>query len=205
MSSCDAPSKRKERRVLKQLGVDQTSLQVISSENVVEVEGVVSIEQVTLLSVDFTPVDSSNYNLNWPGPPRRMLKWSDVKIYKPIVKIEPIARDVTLYFWVREDRAGCDLDLGMFYVTIKAGNTEPNDSDIIGPSASGSGKAPIGAPNNAIGGFYLGATKKGKVKGSEDKNGRESEIYVMLFKGYPSWIYGIENPPESPRHTVRAN
>jgi hypothetical protein len=73
------------------------------------------------------------------------------------------------------------------------------------PSASGSGKAPIGAPDNAIGGFYLGATKKGKVKGSEDKNGREAEIYVMLFTEAHHFPSVDENRPESPRHKVRCN
>lgn len=163
---------------------------------------------VRLLPFDYSPIDGSEYALNWPGPPRRELRWEDVKIYRPSVRLDnPAPAEIAFSFWVKEDRSWWfDKTLGLVRVTFRQGEMLPSDADIIGPSASGSGKAPFDAPSHATGGFYLGCTKKGKVKGSEDKNGREATVYMERFSvastgGVPVDWYSESD--QSPRHKIR--
>ena len=170
---------------------------------------ILSRPKVKLLAFDFIPIGTDDYNLNWPGPPRRKLTWADVKFYRPEVEIDvPAPSDITFFFWIKADRGWWpDPTLGFFSVKILKDRKTPRIEDISCPSASGSGKPPQNAPpEGSIGSFWLGCTKKGKVRGNEGKdNDRHARVYMECFDLIVCEIpldWSWEND-QSPRHTVR--
>lgn len=153
----------------------------------------------------FRPKDGAQFNINWPGPPRRPIRWSDVKMYLPVLKLrEPSPSNTEYHLRVMQDRKWWfDRELGYIKVVIRYGRTEPLDEDIFGPS--GNGTAPSGAPTWYRGGFYLGCTKRGNVKGNVAHAGRSANVYVQWLYTYEHCLY--EDPVwhdaiESPRHSV---
>ena len=164
---------------LKVMGIQDYNLKRISETATTSAPTPIpAIEEVTLITLDFYPNGTSNYNINWPGPPRRKLKWQDVKAYTPIISLDKNSpREMTLFFWIKADRTmWSDPTLGFLKVTIPAGSKIPQMGSIHYPSASGEGVAPQGAPpsnnddNRTYDAFWLGCTKRGKVKGNEGKD-----------------------------------
>jgi hypothetical protein len=163
---------------------------------------------------DFAPLSGDSYDVAWAQPPRK-LEWSDVKLYYIDIRLaEPAPRDTVFYFTVNNDVAAWfDDDLGASTVTIREGNRRPGPQDQRAPTSSDSAAAPIGAPDFATAGFYLGCTKEGRVKGSSGKNGNVANVYVEFVSSTnPSitWdddIRGVgphnAGNPQSYRHEVR--
>jgi hypothetical protein len=175
-----------------------------------------NLSDVYLLAFDFVPIPPSptssqvgmqGYDINWPGPPRHPLDWSDVRFYKPQISIRnPAPLDLLFCFWVYEDvTAWFDTLLASFCATIKQGNRTPVDSDIVCLSSIG-GDAPLHAPHKSTGAFWLGATEEGNIKGNEGENGRTADVYLAAFDivGFPdgsSSRYDRAHD-ESHRHTI---
>ena len=134
----------------------------------------------TVVRLNFSPLHGMTYDLDWPGPPRRPIRWQDTKLYYVEVELDrPAPVDMPFSFYVREDVSGWfDTELGFVSITIRKGRVTPMSQDIVGVAAGGGAIAPIGTPNPVRGGFYLGCTKKGKVKGNYGKNGRNANVFI---------------------------
>ena len=112
-----------------------------------------------VVSVDFTPEDG-NYDVNWPGPPRRPWTEADKDFYQVRATIsDPAPEDFKLGFWIKEDRSWWpDPTLGSILVSFTNGSIQGN------------------------GRFWLVCTKKGKVKGSEGKgDDQHANVYLESF------------------------
>lgn len=156
---------------------------------------------------DFLPQPGGHdhYDIKWPGAPTQPLHWNNVTFYVPSVSLTaPAPTDVTLCFWIKDDVSmWWDTTLGTFCVTIHKGATRPTaPADIKAPTGDA---PPAGAPNFHSGAFWLGCTKKGKIKGSESKNGQDADVYIESFEvlstGVPlTWK---TTASQSPRHRVQ--
>jgi hypothetical protein len=125
--------------------------------------GIYADVEVTITSLSFSPQDGS-YNLHWPKP-RRPWRNSDKEYYNIYVRLRnPAPCNITLYFYIKQNRRFWpDKILGTTSVTIQSG------------SSRGTGQ------------FWLVCTKKGKVKGNENKNGNKASVYLEPFRTfYPS-------------------
>jgi hypothetical protein len=161
--------------------------------------------------LDFVP-DDDNYDINWPGPPRRKLRYSDVEKYWPILTLKhAVPTDVRLHFWIKADRtAWPDPTLGSFYADYSAGFRIPL-LEVHYPNAVGDAVAPLNAPSSgetrAL--FWLGCTQAGKVKGNEgrDDDGH-ARVYLEMFRELVPTGYSLAGDPDnddlwqSGRHTV---
>lgn len=159
-----------------------------------------STSNIVVRPFDFAPSDGT-YNLNCSG---RALQWSDVEFYTPQISLQdPAPADVQLFFWVKKDRTmWADPTLGFFHATIRQGQRQPAANDIVGPTHNG-GAAPQGAPNETRGNFYLGCTRKCKVKGSEGKDDNRSNTYLEIFNLAVTGGFDWEAmDKQSPRHSI---
>lgn len=122
--------------------------------------------------------------INWPGPPRRPLEWSDVRFYWPHLSLKVTLSDGTV-----EETAGFNCyftfdvellranEVSRFSVWIQAGNNQPhrdNDQPGVWCYNRMEGVDPVPySPEYSYGAFWLGATKKGEIKGNEGRAGDE--------------------------------
>jgi hypothetical protein len=169
-----------------------------------------SFPEFHLRPIDYQPIDG-DYGMNWCGPPRQNLDWSCVEFYKPIVELKSSARcDVYFVIVIREDVSWWfDNELGLFSVTIRQGNKVPKDEDII-CRATCSINAPQNSPDCSTGSFWLGCTKKGKVRGNEGKSdGRSADVFIEISSYLFEWggvrYIEMDDNKQSPRHTIRCN
>jgi hypothetical protein len=160
--------------------------------------------------LDFVP-DDDNFDINWPGPPRRELRFSDVEKFWPILTLKhAVPTDVTLHFWIKADRTGWpDPTLGSFFANYSAGFR--STLDVHYPNAVGDSEAPSNAPSSGelrlL--FWLGCTKAGRVKGNEgrDDDGH-ARVYLEMFREVVPTGYSLAGDPndddlwQSERHTV---
>jgi hypothetical protein len=156
---------------------------------------------VEIVDLDFTP-KVGDWNLNWPGPPRRALKWSDTKQYDPTLKVNKKVFSV-LTVEVREDRSfASDPKLGEMKVYLNDQSYEA--TDFRTDNKSGEAKTPDGAPDSSQD-FWLGCTSKGEVRGSHGKgDDRHARVYLVAKRLVEDNRYCFQRK-ESPRHTVRCN
>lgn len=117
---------------------------------------------VEIAAVDFS-ADDGDYDINWPGPPRRAWTDADREYYTAtVVLTNPAPCNLQLVFRVRWDRETVsDKDLGRFSVTVPMGSTK------------GTGQ------------FWLVCTKEGRVKGNIDKDNSSASIYCDLASSTP--------------------
>ena len=110
---------------------------------------------VRITFVDFQP-EHGNFDVNWPGPPRRAWTEADKKYYKARIELlEPAPCTITFFFWIKGDRTlWFDYNLGFFSATFPMGER-------------------IATPR-----FWLVCTKAGKVKGCDGKNGNCARVYL---------------------------
>ena len=142
-------------------------------------------------SLDFAPRGGGTYNIDWAGPPRRDLAYSDVRHYVPRIELtRPTPRRIILYYEIYESRFFGDTTLGYFWADIPGGATVP--SQIVYLSDGGEdARVPTGAPQQTIGSFWLGCTKKGITRGNLGKG--DSHHAAVYFKSF-----SIMGTPEGP-------
>lgn len=196
-----------ERKIIGKIAAKDTTItKVVDIAKVAGVARVTpSIPEVRVLPFDFIALDG-DYGMNWCEP-REDLNWANVDFYKPLITLEsPAPCDITLYFWIKEDISfWFDNELGWFYVTIRRGSQNPIDSDIYCPSDCNCLRVPTNSPSGSIGSFWLGCTKKGKVRGNEGKTGRGANVYIEIFSlagiqgESVNWDYTSD---QSPRHYI---
>ncbi len=123
--------------------------------------------------IDFAPEDG-DYNLNWPGPPRRAYTDADKEYYKATIELDRKAPETfDLHFYVKQDISWWpDKKLGDFTATFKAGEVKSEPR------------------------FWLVCTKGGNVKGNLDKDGNAPVVYLQ-DSGYAfdiqngDWTYEV--------------
>lgn len=105
--------------------------------------------------IDFAPQDG-DYDLNWPGPPRRPWTNADKEYYKATIELDvPAPETFNLHFYVKESKFGSDPKLGYFTATFN------RDAKRSQPT------------------FWLVCTKAGKVKGNVGKgDDRHANVYL---------------------------
>ena len=161
-------------------------------------------QTLSLVQFDFHAQDG-DYNLNWPGPPRRRALWSDVELYVPDLTTNqnPI-NDFTLCFDIKEDRSyWFDIELGFFCATWTHGTSTPVSFNYVsqGPDAT---DVPDGAPASINNGFWLVCTKLGKVKGNDGKgDDGHANVYLQMFDVISASEIAFSGSSESGRRTVK--
>jgi hypothetical protein len=168
--------------------------------------------KIAIAKMDFAPKGGGSYNINWPGPPRRQLHYSDVKHYLPTIELKakpPIG--FTLYIYIKEyrealgvDELMADIELGWFDARFDAGKTSPTEIKMVNAFA-GPPKDPEGAPENTYGSFWLGVSKGGRIRGNSGTgDDGHARVYLELFSGTRPTSYQLTGKMKSPRHTVKA-
>ncbi len=134
---------------------------------------------VEALNFEPLPVGSTNFDINWAGPPRDRLKFSDVSRYWPTIRLQnniprlPTSPQWILRsFWIKEDRQGPlgipwpDTTLGFFGARFVALTNEA--AELEHPNAIGNAQPPRNSPPGGSKTFFwLGCTELGKVRGNE--------------------------------------
>src|SRR6266850_3349255 len=145
---------------------------------------------VVLAAKDFSPQDGS-WNINWPGPPRRELTFSDLEHFTVNLQLDRNApQTFSRDFLIREDRwYGWDT-LGQFTATFAAGSRTPS---ISYPSqCCGATGSPSGTPNPLVGStFWVGCTKRGRVK-ANGRYGDDGNATIRLEKVNKSDGIGVK-------------
>jgi hypothetical protein len=153
---------------------------------------------LNITGYNFGP-QTGGFNAEWPGPPRHLLRYDEVKHYVPSFSVQgaPAAR-ITVNFWIMEERTLWDATLGMVRVEF-----EPSGAVTIRyPSRSGNGQAPQGAPATTTGTFWLGCTEKGRVRGNEaHSDDGHARVYLKMFEHATGG--NVFGPTHSPSHDVR--
>ena len=151
---------------LNQFGVNQrlSSGNSLSSSRrdirgVMFVRSIAGNVKIFLQSADFTPQDG-DYNVDWPGPPRRKWRESDKEYYNITATLSrPALEDFSMGFYIKEEIEGWfDKEIGYAFV---------NFNDV---SAEGTGT------------FWLVGTKERKIKGNSNKNGKVATLYLEPFE-----------------------
>lgn len=169
---------------------------------------------INIKKLDFVPQGGGSYNLNWPGPPRVQLRYSDVKHYIPIVELsKPSPIGFTLCYNVREyresagvDELKSDIDLAFFHVRFEAGNTIPSEIKELNHLA-GPPRDAENSPQYTYGSFWLGASKAGNVRGNIGTgDGRHARVYlescILWMPDAPG--HQTSGKTKSSKHTVRS-
>lgn len=162
-------------------------------------------ETTQFTELDFLPNGTTNYDINCAG---RRPTYSDVKLYTPQIMLSnPVDVTRTLVFVVKEDRtAWPDTDLGLFSMTILAGNRSPSTMSTPANGGSGSQYVPAGTPDPETQGFWLTCTAKCRVRGNTKSGDDEhAKVYIEMQEWQP--VSGssmrIVGSFQSPRRTVR--
>ena len=121
---------------------------------------------------DFIPKGSSSYNLKWPGPPRRFLRYTDVKHYVPKIKLRepaPAGFYISVFakYKYKIPGSGSHLlyKLSYFWVRFDARRKNPSKITLLNHIPRGA-RDPDNSPEYTHGTFWLGAGKAGKVRGN---------------------------------------
>jgi hypothetical protein len=153
---------------------------------------------VQLNSYDFNPRTGGNYVINWPGPPRHALQYSEVYHFYPFFNVHHTHAQfpVDAVFDVMERRnLKSDIRLGYFNVSFL-----PNGVGYVAyPSAVQGALTPLGAPSETIGSFWLGCTPSGRVRGNAGA-GDDGKARVYLRATGPA---NFRAPEISAEHLVR--
>jgi hypothetical protein len=144
------------RRALEAQGYQSQNFQVAVVAG--SSQAIPSTSRISVTSYTYAAEDS-NYDLNWPGPPRREWQEGDKEYYlATVVLSNPATEDFSLGFWIKHNKKfWFDPTLGFFMVKFTGGS------------------------NTGTGRFWLVCTKKGKVKGSEGKDSKHAKVYLEAF------------------------
>jgi hypothetical protein len=154
----------------------------------------------SIQTLDFRPVDG-NYNLNWPGPPRRALNYNDVEHYTIDMQLDRDAPcNFSRTFQIRENRWWGWDTLGEFTANFTEGSRVPSIS--YSRQCCGASRYPAGAPSIlADGTFWIGCTKKGKTKANGEK-GDNRNATIRLEKLNKNDGIGVSGYKFSPQHAI---
>jgi len=164
---------------------------------------------IRIKKLDFVPKSGSSYDLNWPGPPRRKLRYSDVKHYIPIIELEkPAPIGFTIGVFVKEERLlRPNYELSFFKASFDIGKRVPSEIKMLN-DYPGPPPVPSGSPMYTLGSFWLGASKKGKIRGNTGKgNDRHARVYIERSTLWQPDIFNFARligKTKSKLHTVRA-
>jgi len=163
------------------------------------------LTQFRISDYDFVPQSGGTYDANWVGPPRRDLRWADVKRYVPTFSIQQRAtrRPVNINFGVMEERLLGDTRLGTLRVTLVPTN-QGGGVLLTYVSEEGDARRPTGAPTEIHDSFWLGCTRAGRVRGNHGK-GDDSHADVYLKMIWASEHRTITMPEKSRVHRVRCS
>jgi hypothetical protein len=146
---------------------------------------------VVLSTIAFSPVDGS-WNINWAGPPRDDLRFSQAERYRITLELDRNApRAFSRDFLIRENRwYGWDT-LGRFTASFAAGSRTPT---ISYPSqCCGADAIPAGTPANLTDGtFWMGCTKAGRIK-ANGPHGDDGHASIRLEKVNKDDGIGVKN------------
>ena len=128
-------------------------------------------------NINFVPETGNSYNIEWSGPPREPLNYDQVKFYIPQIELViPATRNYLQRYKIKVDRWFGDKQIGEFEALYDAGQTEPRI--IRYASFLQLSEPPSNAPVETKGKFWLGCTKRGKVKGNIGKHSNSVVIYL---------------------------
>lgn len=152
--------------------------------------------------IDFRPATGSSYNIEWPGPPRKPLSYPDVKFYVSSLTLgKPAEAGYASRIKIMAHRQWWwDKALGEFEALYAAGNTEP--TVVRYASALSGSVAPVNAPAETQGKFWLGCTRLGRVKGNIAHHQAETVVYLKEEnRALPGNVTILGRV--SPKHSVR--
>lgn len=157
---------------------------------------------VIISKLDFVPIERVDYKLKWTG---NAITYTNCYHFKPIIELEePAPKTFTRDFDIVKDRWWIIADemIGGFSVTFNEGSKVPSeikyDSSLISSSA-----VPPGTPDPVYGKFWMGCTKKKKIKANADKDGEDGDVYITLSPiMIPADGVTIGGLGSSPKHHV---
>lgn len=151
-------------------------------------------------TLDFRPVDG-NYDINWPGPPRRAITYGDCEHYVVDIQLDRDAPcDFSRTFKITEKRWWGWDTLGQFTASFTEGSGVPTIS--YSRQCCGASAYPSGAPSSLTDGtFWIGCTKKGKIKANGEK-GDDGHALIRLDKVNKDDGIGVSGYNFSPQHDV---
>lgn len=150
---------------------------------------------------NFSPNGTSNYDISCTG---QRPTYSDVKLYTPAITLnKPSPQTFTYTFEVKEDKTGSDPTLGVFSMTIQAGQSSFSSMRTPADGGSGPQYVPSGAQDPETQGFWLACTAQCKVRANQaaGDDGHANVYIEMIDLGQPN--FQITGNDQSSRHAVR--
>lgn len=154
-----------------------------------------------ITSFNFSPNGTSNYDIACTD---KRPTSSDVKLYTPAITLnKPSPQTSTYSFQVKEDKTGSDPTLGLFVMTIQAGQSSFSSISTPADGGSGSQYVPSGVRDPETQGFWLACTAQCKVRGNQARgDDGHANVYIeMIDLGQPN--FQITGNDQSSRHAVR--
>jgi len=156
-----------------------------------------STDCVVISKLDFTPQDGS-YEMKKTG---RTLIYANVEHFVVNIGLDrPAPRTFSRVFEIKEDRWNGWTTLGKFTATFSKGSTTPDISYLR--KCCGAAFSPTGTPATLTDGtFWMGCTKRGKVK-ANGKKGNDGDAIIRLEK-VNQWDAVAVKGKYSPKHFVQ--
>ncbi|UCF06579.1 MAG: hypothetical protein JSV33_06005 [bacterium] len=169
---------------------------------------------IRITKLDFVPKRGRSYNINWPGPPRRLLRYADVKHFKPLIELKTKAPiGFLLMINVKEyreawgvDELVSDIELTYFTARFEVGKRIPTEIKMVN-HIKGPPRDPGGSPRYTFGSFWLGASKRGRIRGNIGTgDDRHARVYLELFSLWVPEVrgYQLTGKKKSRKYRVRA-
>ena len=165
---------------------------------------------VEIIKLDFEPINSSNYNLTCTND--HMIYSQGAKLFRPIIRLNrPAPVGFEFNVTIQEDGVFSDPTIGFFTVRFETGDTvpssinTPNDKETVELALGMNiNRMPVGAPVQETRGFWLGCTKKCKIRGNGPAGdpGRQN-VYLdrdNIFR--PDGPMELGGKDKSPNHQV---
>ena len=158
---------------------------------------------VKIAKLDFKPIERSDYKLKWI--PETPIKYENCYHFEPVIELEePAPKTFTREFDIVKDRGWpiADEMIGGFSVTFNEGSKVPGEIKYLS-TLNSSSKVPPGTPDEVFGKFWMGCTKKQKIKANADKDGKDGNLYITLAPiMIPADGVTIGGVGRSPKHKV---
>lgn len=170
-------------------------------------------KDLNIIELNFEPLNSNSWN---PTCYNADLLYSNVKLFKPIIKLDrPAPIDFKITFAILEDGQYSDPNIGVFIAEIKKGtksplvintpNTESVVEELMNMNVN---RMPTGAPSIETKGFWLGCTKKCIIRGNGPMGlPGKVNVYIKTYPLDPEYANKINLQGEnvSPMHEVECN
>lgn len=157
---------------------------------------------VKIAKLDFIPIDRDDYKLKWTGS---AITYLNCYHFEPVIELEePAPKTFTRDFDIVKDRWWIIADemIGGFSVTFYEGSRVPDEIKYNDALISSS-QVPPGTPATVYGKFWMGCTKKKKIKANADKDGEDGNLYITLSPVMiPADGVTIGGIGSSPKHHV---